>query len=302
MWSTVAGPLRRRRKLLLRFAVGSGSPSQRDGVLAVRVKRAGGGKVPPVFSRLEWSGSQARLLPQVSITRGVTYQAVFAADRVSPGKAPLIAEYMLPLDRSASDAQVTQVYPVQPVLPANLLKFYVQFSRPMAEGKVFQHVRLLEAWLGASLFERHNRRVTLTPAAKAYLEEIGPLFERLSQATARYGVFATVLGLLAWVYLATEITVYSAEVNVVLERRLWPRSIVQPPLTEADRVSMALQALQNQRRPEQDVTVTFNDRQPDDEAPATTPQTPAEVTPPGDPRVPEPRGAADPSSASDRAQ
>ncbi len=117
-----------------------------------------------------------------------------------------------------------------------------------------------------------------------------------------YGVFATVLGLLAWVYLATEITVYSAEVNVVLERRLWPRSIVQPPLTEADRVSMALQALQNQRRPEQDVTVTFNDRQPDDEAPATTPQTPAEVTPPGDPRVPEPRGAADPSSASDRAQ
>ena len=46
-------------------------------------------------------------------------------------------------------------------------------------------------------------------------------------------MFATVLGLLAWVYLATEITVYSAEVNVVLERRLWPRSIVQPPLTEA---------------------------------------------------------------------
>ena len=62
----------------------------------------------------------------------------------------------------------------------------------VTHGAVSQHVRLLEAWLGASLFERHNRRVTLTPAAKAYLEEIGPLFERLSQATARYGVFATV--------------------------------------------------------------------------------------------------------------
>jgi hypothetical protein len=117
-----------------------------------------------------------------------------------------------------------------------------------------------------------------------------------------YGVFATVLGLLAWVYLATEITVYSAEVNVVLARRLWPRSIVQPPLTEADRTSMALQALQNQRRPEQDVKVTFNDRDPEAEAPAGTPQTPDEVTPPGDPRVPEQRGAADPSSASDRVQ
>jgi YihY family inner membrane protein len=117
-----------------------------------------------------------------------------------------------------------------------------------------------------------------------------------------YGVFATVLGLLAWVYLATEITVYSAEINAVLARRLWPRSIVQPPLTEADRTSMALQALQNQRRPEQDVKVTFNDRQPDAEAPARTPQTPDEVTPPAAPRVPEQRGAADPDSASDRAQ
>jgi YihY family inner membrane protein len=76
-----------------------------------------------------------------------------------------------------------------------------------------------------------------------------------------YGVFATVLGLVAWLYLAAQITVYCAEVNVVLARRLWPRSIVQPPLTEADRASLALQALQNQRREEQQVTVTFTDRE-----------------------------------------
>src|SRR6202167_812841 len=69
-----------------------------------------------------------------------------------------------------------------------------------------------------------------------------------------YGVFATVLGLLAWIYLAVEITVYSAEINVVLARHLWPRAIVQPPLTEADRASMALQALQNQRRPRRNET------------------------------------------------
>jgi LysR family glycine cleavage system transcriptional activator len=57
----------------------------------------------------------------------------------------------------------------------------------VTHGAVSQHVRALEEWLGASLFERHNRRVALTPAAKAYLAEIGPLFEELSQATARYG-------------------------------------------------------------------------------------------------------------------
>jgi YihY family inner membrane protein len=117
-----------------------------------------------------------------------------------------------------------------------------------------------------------------------------------------YGIFGTVLGLLAWIYLAVQVTVYSAEINVVLARRLWPRSIVQPPLTEADRSSMALQALQNQRRPEQHVTVTFDDREPDADTPAGTPQTPAEVAPPADGQVPEPRGAADPSSASDLAK
>jgi LysR family glycine cleavage system transcriptional activator len=62
----------------------------------------------------------------------------------------------------------------------------------VTHGAVSQHVRLLEQWLGASLFERHNRRVALTPAAKAYVEEIGPLFEQLSQATARYGAAETV--------------------------------------------------------------------------------------------------------------
>jgi uncharacterized BrkB/YihY/UPF0761 family membrane protein len=118
-----------------------------------------------------------------------------------------------------------------------------------------------------------------------------------------YGVFATVLGLIAWIYLAVEITVYSAEINVVLTRRLWPRAIVQPPLTEADRASMALQALQNQRRPEQHVEVTFHDRESDTGVPARTPQTPDEVAPPADMQVPRPRRAAarpNPKSNGDR--
>jgi YihY family inner membrane protein len=112
-----------------------------------------------------------------------------------------------------------------------------------------------------------------------------------------YGVFATVLGLVAWLYLAAEITVYSAEINVVLARKLWPRSIVQPPLTEADRVSMALQALQNQRRKEQQVLVTFSDREPAADAPSSTPQTPAEVSPPAPRQPSEPRDAEQPKTA-----
>jgi len=38
--------------------------------------------------------------------------------------------------------------------------------------------------------------------------------------------FAVVLGLLAWLYLGAQVTVYAAEVNVVRTRGLWPRSLL----------------------------------------------------------------------------
>lgn len=73
-----------------------------------------------------------------------------------------------------------------------------------------------------------------------------------------YGFFAIVLGLVAWVYFTAEVVVYAAEVNVVLALHLWPRAIVQPPLTRADEISLTLQATENARRPEQHVQVWFD--------------------------------------------
>ncbi|MDA8300569.1 MAG: YihY/virulence factor BrkB family protein [Actinomycetota bacterium] len=80
----------------------------------------------------------------------------------------------------------------------------------------------------------------------------------LKNDNSLYGTFGIVIGLFAWIYLISELTVYAAELNVVLARRLFPRSLVQPPLTEADRSSLAAQALQNKRRPEQHVQVSFD--------------------------------------------
>jgi YihY family inner membrane protein len=94
-----------------------------------------------------------------------------------------------------------------------------------------------------------------------------------------YGIFATVLGLIGWIYFGVQGTVYAAEINVVLARRLWPRAVIQPPLTEADRASMALQALQNQRRPEQQVEVTYGDRPAGTPPPKQTPRRPADIVP-----------------------
>ncbi len=48
---------------------------------------------------------------------------------------------------------------------------------------------------------------------------------QLEHASSLYGTFGVVLGLLAWLYLQAEVTLYAAEVDVVLVRRLWPRSL-----------------------------------------------------------------------------
>ncbi|WP_441248115.1 YihY/virulence factor BrkB family protein [Kitasatospora sp. McL0602] len=79
----------------------------------------------------------------------------------------------------------------------------------------------------------------------------------LRHATAVFGFFGTVLGLLWWLYLSAQVTVYAAEVNVVRARRLWPRSLLQPPLTAADQQVLDAIAEQEERRPEQRVSSRF---------------------------------------------
>jgi uncharacterized BrkB/YihY/UPF0761 family membrane protein len=44
----------------------------------------------------------------------------------------------------------------------------------------------------------------------------------LKHAQAVYGFFAIVLGLMSWLFLSGQVTLYGAEVNVVRARRLWP--------------------------------------------------------------------------------
>jgi acyl transferase domain-containing protein len=73
-----------------------------------------------------------------------------------------------------------------------------------------------------------------------------------------YGLFAVVLGLMAWMYLGAQMTLYVAELNVVRANRFWPRSMVQPPLTEADERVLIAIGRQGQRRPEQHLSVRFH--------------------------------------------
>jgi uncharacterized BrkB/YihY/UPF0761 family membrane protein len=57
------------------------------------------------------------------------------------------------------------------------------------------------------------------------------LAHELKGASATYGLFGIVLGLLAWIYLAALIVVFCAELNVVRAKHLWPRSLLTPSPT-----------------------------------------------------------------------
>jgi membrane protein len=84
---------------------------------------------------------------------------------------------------------------------------------------------------------------------------------QLRHASSTYGVFAIVIGLLSWIYLAATVTLLSAEVNVVRARRLWPRSfslVTEQPLTAGDREALRQRAGVEERRSDEDVSVAFD--------------------------------------------
>jgi uncharacterized BrkB/YihY/UPF0761 family membrane protein len=85
------------------------------------------------------------------------------------------------------------------------------------------------------------------------------LAHELKKTGPLYGVFALVLGLLAWLYLGAQLMIFAAEINVVKARRLWPRSLFSDPLVDADRRALTSSAETEERVPEQDVEVSFEE-------------------------------------------
>ena len=85
---------------------------------------------------------------------------------------------------------------------------------------------------------------------------------QLRGATATYGLFGIVLGLLTWLYLAALILVLGAEINVVQVRRLYPRSLLAPDptdtaLTHADRRAYTAYARTERQKDNQTVETEF---------------------------------------------
>ena len=82
----------------------------------------------------------------------------------------------------------------------------------------------------------------------------------VTNTDATYGAFALVLGLIAWIFLASVAIVFSAEIDVVRYKRLYPRSLLtpftddveltrrRPPHLHRDRHRPAIQGVRNGHR------------------------------------------------------
>ena len=108
-------------------------------------------------------------------------------------------------------------------------------------------------------------RVGIAIAAVAWeiLQALGGIYVKhvLKGDNKTYGTFATVIGLLVWLYLGARVVVYSAEINVVLKRRLWPRSLLSDPPLPADRRTRAALAKTEERDDTESIDVVFHAKQ-----------------------------------------
>lgn len=80
-------------------------------------------------------GDKLLFKPLIPFSRGLSYEIIFRNRQIGKVKIPL---------PNAGDAPtLIVVYPSQDTLPENLLKLYLQFSRPMREGESQKHITLL---------------------------------------------------------------------------------------------------------------------------------------------------------------
>ncbi len=119
----------------------------------------------PIFGTYERKGTCLTFSPRYRLVAGETYRAI-----LSVGSREVCFDYLAPKRTPAPRAMVTAVYPSAEKLPANLLKFYVHFSKPMRETPaIFEHIRIKnekgevveDPWRRTELWNEDATRLTL---------------------------------------------------------------------------------------------------------------------------------------------
>lgn len=97
---------------------------------------------PPVFGRYEVSDGRLEFRPEFGLVHGIRYRAT----AFGPNGAVLgTAEYRVPEATTTKPTVVQAITPSGKRLPANVLRFYITFSRPMREGReVLERIKLYD--------------------------------------------------------------------------------------------------------------------------------------------------------------
>lgn len=80
------------------------------------------------------SSTEIRFTPILSFQKNTPYTVVFA-NEVHP--------FTIDLDPSYTQIQVDALYPNSDILPANFLKWYIRFSKPVNPSKIYDHISLI---------------------------------------------------------------------------------------------------------------------------------------------------------------
>ena len=87
----------------------------------------------------------------------------------------------------------------------------------------------------------------------------GLVQHQVRNSSATYGQFGIVIGLVVFLFLLAKISLYGAELNPVLARKLWPRGLRSSSSTEADDRVLRDITHQNLRRQDQWIGVGFGE-------------------------------------------
>lgn len=123
----------------------SADEEQFQRVLSLKRESQTDANLPAMLGRYQIKDRHLEFKPAFPLVRGSRYQVVFdpAALKLTTNKTArrLSKTYAIPLPDS-KPPRVTAVYPSSKQLPANHLKFYIQFSEPMQQGEIFEYFSL----------------------------------------------------------------------------------------------------------------------------------------------------------------
>src|SRR6266496_5930256 len=120
---------------------------------------------PSMFGKYERTGNELMFLPRFPLNAGATYRASLRA-----AGSTTSLDYVMPMLAAKAPPKVVKVYPTADVLPANHLRFYIYFDRPMRGGReLFQHLAILdekgkeidEPWLVDEIWDEESNCLIL---------------------------------------------------------------------------------------------------------------------------------------------